>query len=82
MNAGDRVQRKGQTFCGIVRDISATGMVHVWWGTKTQHEGKPGMEVLEWIPTDELELWPHTVVTAKEIAERELCRREREIKKP
>ena len=83
MNVGDRVQRKGHDYCGIVieKETSALGdRVLVQWGTKTMHEGRPGMVVADWILEANLEPWPHTVVTADEIAARTLREREREIR--
>ena len=86
MEIGDRVQRKGQTFCGIVRDVDHPSpglvrLIQVHWGTKTMHEGRAGMEMLDWIPEPELEPYPHEVVSADEIAARTLAQWEREIKR-
>lgn len=83
MNIGDRVQRKDQDHCGIVQAIDHSAyLVKVHWGTRTNTEGKPGVEITEWIPEAQLEPWPHTVVSADEIAARTMRQREREIHDP
>lgn len=71
-----RVQRKGQVQCGIVIDQKVEDGVllsNVHWGTRPPSmPGQDGVMVTEWIPADDLEPFPHVVVTADEIAARAL----------
>jgi hypothetical protein len=54
-----RVQRKGETQCGVVTDSKVEDnvlMYNVHWGTDQRGP------ITEWIPDDDLEPFPHTVV--------------------
>jgi len=73
---GQRVVWKGQG--GIVRSVRR-GQVQVYWGTATQAEGRPGIEMVSWKPATELEPMTEAVVSADEIAKRTLAARQREI---
>jgi hypothetical protein len=77
---GARVQRIGQTFCGIVVAVE-DGRVKVHWGTSTQAEGKPGIPIMTWDVPATLEPFPHNVVSANDIAERVLAETAAEIQK-
>lgn len=79
MEIGDHVRRTGDDICGIVIEKEG-GRAQVQWGTKTMHEGRPGMVMADWVPDEDLEAYPHKIVTADEIAERTKRQRDEEIR--
>jgi hypothetical protein len=75
----DRVRRIGEKQCGIVREVEGD-LTLVWWGTRTNVEGRPGIEHLEWIPTNQLEPYPAPVVEPDAVIARQKAEREAQVR--
>lgn len=74
-----RVQRIGQTQCGILLGVDGS-MSHIWWGTRPPSlPGQDGTRVTEWIPSEQLEPYPDVVVTPDEVIARQKARQQGEV---